>query len=115
MAHVHLASVPGHVGGRPCHLDALLNAAAVNGVDVVDPDRHPDRLLGGLVRLRAERHRLVATSAAALPALAEEDLALARAHAAECGRGAPVPTFLPTELLEPREALLDVRHVQDRS
>src|SRR5215831_10111583 len=114
MPHVHFANVPGHVGRRPRHFQALLDAAPVYGVDIVYPDRHPHGLLGGLVRLRAERHRLAAAAAAALPALAEKDLALPGAHAAERRWRAPVPAFFPAELVEPREAFLDVRDVQDR-
>src|SRR2546423_15632963 len=40
---------------------------------------------------------------------------MAREHAAECRRIAPVPPLFPSELLEPREALLNVGDVQDRS
>jgi hypothetical protein len=37
MPHVHLAGVPRHIRRRPCDLDALLDAALVHFVDVVDP------------------------------------------------------------------------------
>src|SRR5262249_57836237 len=58
--------------------------------------------------------REVALAAAALGALTEEDLALPGADGAEGGRTSPVPALLPAELLEPGEALHDVRDVQDR-
>src|SRR5262249_7293373 len=48
------------------------------------------------------------------PPLVQENLALARANAAERGRAAPIPGFLPPEFFEPSKALLDVRDVQDR-
>src|SRR5262249_15604511 len=99
MPHVHLAHFPRLVGRRKGHLDSLGQAMLIEGVDVIDPDRHPDAVLAAL---------------AALIALAEEDLAPAGADAAEGRRIAPVPTLLPAELFEPGEALLDVGDVQDR-
>src|SRR6185503_4448694 len=114
MTHMHLARAPGHVRRRPGDLDALLHAALVRGVDVLDPHRHPDALLERLVRPGAERHRQAGAPAAALPAFAEENLALVAADAAERRRRAPIPGLLPAELLEPLEALLEVRDVQDR-
>src|SRR5262249_12842767 len=44
----------------------------------------------------------------------EEDLALAGADTPECRGTAPVPALLPAQLLEPGEALHDVRDVEDR-
>src|ERR1043166_5626856 len=114
MPHVHLAHVPRHVRGRPRDLQPLLDAAALDGVDVVDPDRHPHALVAALVPLGAECHQRVALAPPALPVLAEEDLAVAGRDGAERRRGAPLPPLLPAELLEPREALPDARDVQDR-
>src|SRR5438552_5309587 len=37
VADVHLAGVPRHVGRRPGDIEALLNAALVNHVNVVNP------------------------------------------------------------------------------
>src|SRR5947209_14736772 len=99
MTHMHLAHVPWLVGGRPGDLEALLDAVAMDGVDVIDPDRHP--------------HSLIA-AAAALAVLAQEDLGLARADPSERWRLAPIPSLLESELFEPGEALRDIRDVQDR-
>src|SRR6185436_18284914 len=113
MPDVHLADVPGHVRGGPGDLDLLCFAVALDRVDVVDPDRHPDALVAALVALGAEGHQRLALAPPALPVLAEEDLAGAGADGAEGRRIAPVPGLLPAELLEPGEALADVRHVQN--
>ncbi len=93
MAHVHLARVPGHVGRRPRDLEALLDAPRVRGVDIVDPNRHPDRFLSSFVGLRAERRAIRNAPTAALAVQAQKDLALARAHAAERRRGSPSHAF----------------------
>src|SRR6185503_6969214 len=74
----------------------------------------PHALVADLVAARAERHRRLAAPAPALATLAEEDLVLARADAAERRRIAPIPAARPSELLEPDEARLDVRDVEDR-
>src|SRR5688572_23073227 len=114
MPDVHLADVPRHVSGRPRHLEALFHAASVYRVDVVHPDAHPDALVSGVVAIGAEclSHSAAATST--LRAFAEEDLERAGAHAAEVFGIAPGPRLLPSQLLEPGEALLDIRDIQDR-
>src|SRR5262245_45615103 len=56
VANVHLANAPRHVGRRPRDVKTLLEAALVNGVNVVHPDRHPCALVRGIVAFRAERH-----------------------------------------------------------
>src|SRR4029079_15918508 len=114
MPHVHLAHAPRHVRRRPSDGESLSDAVRVHRVDVVDPDRHPHALLLAVVAVGAERPLHRAPPASALAVLAEEDLARARAHAAEPWRIAPVPDLLPAELLEPFEGLSDVGDVQDR-
>src|SRR4051794_1600821 len=73
---------------------------------------HPNSLVARLTVPLGRRQAALAP--AALRALAEEDLALARADRAEGRRAAPVEALRPAELLEPGEALDDVRDVQDR-
>src|SRR5436305_14499277 len=99
MAHVHLADAPRLVGRRPGDLDSLFDAVAMDGIDVIDPDRHPDALV--TVVVDAECRGNVALAASALAVLTEENLASARADAAERRRIAPIPPFLPAEALEP--------------
>src|SRR6516162_5993206 len=111
VANMHLADVPGLVGRRVGHLDALSQAMPVNRVDVVHPDRHPDALVARLAMALCRRER--ALPPAALRALAQEDLALAGADGPERRRAAPLEALLPAELLKPGEALDDVRDVQD--
>src|SRR5438309_7956838 len=104
MAHMHFAHAPGHVAWREHDLDALLDAVSMHRIHIVDPDRHPYALIGGFaVRRVAERRRVAALAASALRALAQENFAGARTHAAEGRRVAPVPAFLPAQLLEPGE------------
>src|SRR5262245_23276752 len=114
VAQVHLADVPGHVGGRPGDLQTLLQAMAVHGVDVVHPERHPHTPVGRFALRRVERDLHGAPATAALPTLTQEDLATAGAHAAEGRRAAPVPELGPTEPREPLETLPNIRHVEDR-
>src|SRR5262249_61912825 len=91
-----------------------LGDVAVGGADVVAPDRHPAPLVRGLVAVGADRRLPPAVAPAALRALAEEDLASPRAYAPERRGIAPVPDLLPAELREPREAVAEARHVEDR-
>src|SRR5256885_1561030 len=107
MPHVHLPHVPRHVGWRPCHFESLLQAVAMDAVDIGDPDRHPDTLVSGLIAARAERRPRRTFAAATLTAFAKKDLGISREHAAESRRLAPVPSLFPSELLEPRETLLN--------
>src|SRR5687768_7155403 len=113
MTDVHFADVPRHVGGPPRHFETLLDAPFVDLVHIVHPDRHPCPLVGGVVVVGAERFSEVAAAAAALRSLAQEDFERTRADTAEVRRVAPRPGLLPPELLEPREALLDVGDVQN--
>src|SRR3954468_20764664 len=95
MPHVHLAHAPRLVRRRPGDLDPLLDAVAVDGIDVVDPDRHPDALVP--VVIDAECRRYIALAAAALTILTKEDLAVTGADAAERRRIAPIPPLLPPQ------------------
>ncbi len=45
VAYMHLADTPRLVGGRPGDLDTLFKTVLVDGIDVVDPDRHPDAMV----------------------------------------------------------------------
>src|SRR5262249_36137676 len=112
MTHMHLANVPLHVCWRPRDVEALFEAALVYGVDVAHPDRHPHAFVRALIAEGAERHFVGTLTPAALPILAEEDLAVAGTNAAERRGIAPVPPLLPPEPFKPCEALLNVRHVQ---
>src|SRR5262249_37241791 len=112
--HVQLANIPRHVRRRPSDLKTLLKAALVDSINVLHPNRHPHALVGGIVAFGAKRHLEGALASTALGVLAQEDLAVARANAPNRGGTAPVPPLLPSELLEPSEALLDVRDVQNR-
>src|SRR5512132_2840746 len=69
-------------------------------------------------RLPAAGLDVRASAAAALTVAAEEELAAVAAHPAEAGRGrgiigVPFELLGPSEFGEPREACLDVAHVQD--
>src|SRR5262249_10842710 len=89
---------------RPGHLDALLETAGVNRIDVVHEERHPNSSIVTVIAIRTP----------ALAVQTQKYLQLARAHRTEVGRAAPVPRLLPSQLLKPVEALLHVRHVQNR-
>src|SRR5688572_1825913 len=115
MPYVHLAHVPRHVRRRPGHLEALFRAMSVHGIHVVHPDRHPHSPVCRVVAVAAEGHGKGASSAASLSVVAEKDLAIAGADATEFRRLAPVPRSLPSQLLEPREAVLHARDVENRS
>src|SRR6266404_6100267 len=106
VANMHLSDTPRFVGGRPGDLDTLFKAVLVDGIDVVDPDRHPDAMV--LAIGKAPRRCQIAFAATALPVLTQEDLALPRADAAKGWWIAPVPALLPSELFKPGEALLNV-------
>jgi hypothetical protein len=108
---VHFADVPGLVGRGPRDFDSLLDAAGVNGVDIVDPDAHPHAFVSGFAAAISEGRCVRAFAATALCALAQEDFAMSRAHGAESGRIAPLEASLPAEFFEPGEALLDVGDV----
>ena len=101
---VHLANVPRHVRRRPRDLKTLLKATPVDGVDVVDPDRHPRSLVSSIVTFWPDRLLESALAPTALGVLTQEDLALARANAPKVGGSAPIPRLLPPELLEPKRS-----------
>jgi hypothetical protein len=82
MPHMRLPDTPWHVGRRPGDFEALLSAMPVHRVNIFRPDRHPDTLVADLVAIGAEGLRVAALPVAALRALAQEDLAVARADAA---------------------------------
>lgn len=109
---MHLANLPRHVLGGPGHLHPLLQTVLVDGVDIVDPNRHPDPVVAFLVPVGTERERRRAASPAPLRVLAKEDLAVPRADAAEPGWISPLPALGPSELLEPLEAGTNVGNVE---
>src|SRR5215813_11767925 len=114
MPHVHLANIPLHICWRPRDVEPLVQATPIDGVHIVHPDRHPYTLVRTFVAGRTESHRASALAPTALSSLAKKDLAFTGADSSECRRRAPVPCFLPPELFEPGETLLNVRDVQDR-
>ena len=69
MAHVHFARIPWHVCRRPGHVDALFQATLVDGINIVDPDRHPDASFGGVDGVRAEGRQVSGGAAATLAML----------------------------------------------
>src|ERR1700677_4474005 len=116
MASVHLANVPRHIGGRECDLQSSGEAMLVHLVHVVHPDRHPDALVALFVSVLLERGGVRAPTAASLRPLTEKDASfLARSNRAKRRRRSPVPQFLPSPLLKPRDRAGDVRYVQYRS
>src|SRR6266567_3268766 len=74
VADVTLAHTPWFVGRGMGDVEAFIDAALVDVVDVVDPDRHPCALVRGFVAVGAERLLVGAFAAAALSVAAEEDL-----------------------------------------
>jgi len=115
---VHLANVPRHIGGRKCDLQPGGDAVLVHLVHVVHPDRHPDALVAFFVSLLLKRGGVRAAAAASLRPLTKEDawfLTRSNRNRAKRRRRSPVPQFLPSPLLKPRERTGDVGHVQYRS
>ena len=66
VADVEFAHAPWLVCRGMGDLEAVGDAALVDGVDVVDPDRHPHAFVGGLVAVGAEGRVVGAFAAAAL-------------------------------------------------
>jgi len=83
----------------------MLDTTSMHCVNVVDPDGHPDALVACLDSQRAKRHLVRTYSAAALTALAKEDLALTGTNASKRWRASPLPGFCPAELFKPTETL----------
>src|SRR5438093_8512259 len=83
MPDMHLPHIPGHVGWRPCHLESLFDTTPIDGIDVVDPDRHPHALVSRVVTVRSERFVERASTPPALGVLTQENLALAGTDTAE--------------------------------
>ena len=108
---VEFADLPGFVGGRHCDLDVVGEAVLVDGVDVIDPDGHPDAFV---VVVSGEGFDVRALAAAALAVVTEEDLDLPALDRPKSGRVAPIPKLLPPQPLEPRDALGEVRDIQYR-
>jgi hypothetical protein len=95
VANVHLAHAPGHVGGWQRHIEILLQAVPVDGIDVVHPDRHPHSLVGCRVTVGTEGRLYPAIPATTLRTLAKEDLELAGANGPEARRFAPLEALRP--------------------
>src|SRR5437879_135689 len=88
----------------------------VHLIDVVHPDRHPDSLVALFVSVLLKRGGVRAAAAASLRSLTQKDASfLTRSNRAKRRRRSPVPQFLPSPLLKPRERARDVGHVQYRS
>src|SRR5579863_2554893 len=93
MAEVHFADVPGHVARRESDVNSCGDAFVVNRVDVFDPDRHPDALIGFVVTVYLKGGGVGSLAAATLCAVAEENLTFAGTDRAEGRRRSPVPAF----------------------
>src|ERR1035438_7731177 len=116
MPQVHLADVPRHIGGRKCDLQSGGHAMLVHLVHVVHPDRHPDALVALFVSVLLKRCGVRAAAAASLRPLTKKDASFfTRSNRAKRRRRSPVPQFLPSPLLKPRDRAGDIRHVQYRS
>src|SRR6266576_3115885 len=88
----------------------------VHLIDVVHPDRHPDSLVALFVSVLLKRGGVRAAAAASLRSLTQKDASfLTRSNRAKRRRRSPVPQFLPSPLLKPRERAGHVGHVQYRS
>jgi hypothetical protein len=70
MPDMHLPDVPRHIGWGPGDFEALIDAAAMDFVDIIDPDRHPYSLVAFFVTFRTESHFVRAFSTAALSTFA---------------------------------------------
>jgi hypothetical protein len=116
MAKVHLADVPRHIAGRKCDFQPGSDALLVHLVHVVHPDRHPDTLVTLFVSVLLKRGGVRAPAATSLRPLTKKDASFfARSNRAKRRRRSPLPQFLPSPLLKPRDRAGDVGHVQDRS
>src|SRR5262245_2195412 len=114
MPDVHLANAPRHVCEWPGHIQASIHAVTVDRVNVVNPDRHPDALIGRRIAIGTKGCLHTAIPATTLRTLAEEDLELAGADGPE-GRGlSPLKPLRPAELLEPGDTFREARDVQNR-
>jgi hypothetical protein len=119
VADVEFADAPWLVGRWVRDVEAFAEAALMDVVDVVDPDRHPHAFVGGLVAVGAERRVVGAFAAAALAVAAQEDLAAAGLDSTEArgvvaGVRFPLEPLVPAELREPLEACVDVADVENR-
>src|ERR1700733_13515651 len=116
MAKVHLADVPWHIGRRKCDLQPGSDALRVHLVHVVHPNRHPDTLVARLVSVLLKRGGVRTAAAASLRPLTKKDASFrTRSNRTKRRRRPPVPQFLPSPLLKPRDRAGDVGHVQYRS
>src|SRR5947209_4239709 len=78
VADVHLPGVPFHVGGRVRHVDAGLDALAIDFIHrtaAFDPNAHPNTLVFALAP--AKGARICSTATTALAILTEKYLAVA--------------------------------------
>ena len=113
VANMHLADMPRHVCGRPGDFQVLIDTATVDGIDIVDPDGHPDALVDRVVADGTEGRCDGAPPPATLAALAQQDFAVAGMDTAEVRWLTPIPALLPPQPLEPGQALLEVRDVEN--
>src|SRR5436853_3309655 len=101
-----LAHVPGLISRRPRHRQTMFESELMRLIYCggrVEAPRHPNS--AGIIVTRLPRHR---TAARTLAVLAKKDFAFTVADAAKSRGIAPIPTFLPSEFLEPRKTLADV-------
>ena len=113
---MHLAHVPRHIGGRKCNLQSGSDTLLVHLVHVVHPDRHPHTLVALFIPVVLKCSGVPAAPAASLRSLTKKDACFfPRSNRAKRGRRSPIPQFLPSPLLKPRERARDVGHIQYRS
>ena len=115
MADVHLADVPGHIGGRKGDVEASGKALSVDVVDVLNPNGHPDAFVACLVAVGAEGKRVGSLPATTLCTLTKKELGNARANGTKSRRFTPIPEFPPTKLLKPGKAPFYIGNAENRS
>ncbi len=112
VSNMHFSDIPGMVGRRRSDLDALREAALVNFIHIVHPNRHPDPLVAGFIAVGTEGDAIRTAASATLRALTGENLAVSSLYAAKIRWVAPSPCLLPSKFPEPLDAFLKTRHIQ---
>jgi len=91
MPQVHLADVPGHIGGRKCDFQPGCDAMLVHLVHIVYPDRYPDALVARFVSVLLKGGCVRVATSASLRSLTKKDASfLARSNRAKRRRRSPV-------------------------
>ena len=112
---MHFAYTPLHVGRRKGYVQAGGDALLVHLIHIIHPDRHPDALVTLGVSSLLKGSRIRAAASATLRSLTKEDAGLLTGrNRAKCRRHTPVPQFLPSPLLQPRDCGREVGYIQNR-